>query len=97
MFGDVRLHEVIGPEPPAAELRRALAAELGRLTAELGAAGPGAAAGLGRRQAELHGMVNARPGAMAISQEKVRVYNGFSEEYMRRIGRAAGGAPRPDP
>lgn len=94
VLGRVTFQQVIGGDPPAAELGRALEAELGRLAAEAAGMPPGRAAALAGRQAALRRQVNARPGSMAISQEKIRLYTEFSRAYERRLDEARRGGGR---
>ena len=37
------------------------------------------------KQQEVEKQVNSRPGAMALSQEKIRLYTKFSQNYIQKI------------
>ncbi|ABK78430.1 hypothetical protein CENSYa_1820 [Cenarchaeum symbiosum A] len=85
VFGGITAQQVFGSEPPPGELEGLFEAELRGLLAGLDSLdGPGLA-GLKERQKGLDGEINGRPGAMALSQEKIRLYLRFSREYISRI------------
>ena len=85
VFGGITTKEVIGADPPAARLREMLEEELAGMVAGLGRQDADGLGSLLRRHAEAHAHVNGRPGAMALAQDKIRLFNEFGGRYADAI------------
>jgi len=88
VFGRITVKEIIGAQPPAVpDTRDMLESELGVLLADLDAACGGKHSLLrllaGQKEASAH--VNCRPGAMALAQTKIRLFNEYNDRYMNAI------------
>ncbi len=91
IFGNITSKEVIGAEPPAARMDAMLDSELSRLVADLeGMARPELAV-LKERQQAIEKEMNSRPGAMVLSQEKIRLFTRYSQRYVQAINEGLAG------
>ena len=82
VFGKITTKEIIGSEPPAIpDTKNLLEKELMNLTTQLESQSQENLKNLLEQQkiAEIH--VNSRPGAMALAQNKIQLFN----EYNRKI------------
>ncbi|RNJ76685.1 MAG: hypothetical protein D9C04_02875 [Nitrosopumilus sp. B06] len=83
VFGRVAVKEIIGASPPASETREILKRELLVLVRDLdSAADPGS---LLEQQMRRAAHINSRPGAMALAQDKIRLFNEYHERYVEEI------------
>lgn len=98
VFGRIMAREIIGARPPAVpDTKDMLAAELEVLLAGLAGAGAEELRRLLAEQVDADSAVNGRPGAMALAQDKIRLFNEYSRRYTDAIrARCDGGAPEPD-
>ncbi|RNJ75492.1 MAG: hypothetical protein EB829_01290 [Nitrosopumilus sp. H8] len=88
VFGRITAKEIIGASPPAPETRDILEKELSILLGELdSAADPGC---LLEQQRGRAARINNRPGAMALAQDKIRLFNEYHERYVEKIRQRIG-------
>lgn len=86
IFGDITTKEIIGAVPPAIpDTRERLEKELSNLISQLKSASKESLEELLKQQnvADVH--INNRPGAMALAQNKIRLYNEYSKKYTNVI------------
>lgn len=81
VFGHITTKEVIGADPPLQGMRAMLEQELVILASQLGGLGPERLAELLKEQQARDARVNSRPGAMALAQGKIKLYNEYSKRY----------------
>lgn len=90
VFGRITAKEIIGASPPAIpDTKDMLAFELGVLLADLGDKNQKDLSRLLAQQKDAAAAINSRPGAMALAQEKIRIFNTYNEKYVDAIRRAA--------
>jgi len=86
VFGKITTKEIIGADPPAVpDTRNNFEKELITLLAELI---PQSKINLEKlleeqKVAETH--INSRPGAMALAQDKIQLFNEFNQKYVQAI------------
>ena len=86
VFGKITTKEIIGADPPAVpDTRNNFEKELTTLLAELI---PQSKINLEKlleeqKVAETH--INSRPGAMALAQDKIQLFNEFNQKYVEAI------------
>lgn len=86
VFGDIKAREIIGENPPAEpQTRKRLAIELEKLTKELSSKSKEELKYLLKHQEEMQKQMNSRPGAMALPQDKIKMFTMFSTKYMDQI------------
>lgn len=86
VFGNIATKEIIGADPPALpDTRENLEKELATLLAELELAPKMNIKKLLEEQkiAETH--INSRPGAMALAQNKIQLFNDYNQKYVKAI------------
>ena len=86
VFGNITTKEIIGADPPAIpETRDNFEKELLTLLAELSLQPKINLEKLLDEQkiAETH--INSRPGAMALAQDKIQMFNEYNEKYIQSI------------
>ncbi|MBC8517208.1 MAG: hypothetical protein ISR81_05570 [Nitrosopumilus sp.] len=86
VFGNITTKEIIGADPPAIpDTRDILEKELSTLLAELSSQPKINLEKILDEQkiAETH--INTRPGAMALAQDKIQLFNVYSEKYVQSI------------
>lgn len=85
VFGNIESQQILGSEPVLDELKVLLEDELDILTKNLESLEKTELVRLKEKQKELEKEVNMRPGAMALPQEKIRLYVKFSCDYIQKI------------
>ncbi len=86
IFGDITTKEIIGAVPPAIpDTRELLEKELENLLSKLESAPRKALEKLLEQQKAFDAHINSRPGAMALAQNKIQLYNEFSGRYSDAI------------
>ncbi len=86
VFGKITTKEIIGAEPPAIpDTREILEKEFTILIAELGSQSKTNLKNLLEQQKILGKHVNNRPGAMALAQNKIKLFNEYNEKYVQTI------------
>ncbi len=85
IFGNITAKEIIGSEPALDETEKLLNIELNALLKDLSRLEKQQLMELKKKQTSLERQMNSRPGAMAISQEKIRLFTKFSQDYIKQI------------
>jgi hypothetical protein len=86
IFGKITTKEIIGAEPPAIpDTKNIFQKELTILLAELESQSKENLENLLEQQknAEIH--INSRPGAMALAQNKIQLFNEYNKKYVQTI------------
>lgn len=83
VFGKITAKEIIGSYPPAKpETEQSLLNELTLLLDEVKQRNIQEIKELIANQKENQAQINSRPGAMALAQDKIKLFNEFSEKYL---------------
>ena len=92
VFGRITAKEIIGARPPAIpDTRDMLASELDSLLAGLEGRDVPDLLRLLEEQRSAESAINDRPGAMALAQDKIRLFNEYSGMYVDAISERCGG------
>jgi len=86
VFGNITTKEIIGADPPAIpDTRDIFEKELSTLLVELSSQPKMNLEKILDEQkiAETH--INTRPGAMALAQDKIQMFNKYNEKYVKSI------------
>ena len=86
VFGSITTKEIIGADPPALpDTKENFEKELATLLVELESVPKVNLEKLleGQKIAENH--INSRPGAMALAQDKIQLFNEYNEKYIQSI------------
>lgn len=82
VFGQITAKEIIGEEPPVSDTKNILEKEFESLKKNLNSKPKHEIKQLLEYQISVEKQVNSRPGAMALSQPKIRLYTEFSQKYI---------------
>ena len=86
VFGKITTKEIIGAEPPAIpETKDILEKELVILVTALESKSKEHLESLLEQQKIIEKHVNSRPGAMALSQNKIKLFNEYNKKYVQTI------------
>ena len=86
VFGKITTKEVIGAAPPAIpDTEELLKKELSILMTQLESQSETGLKDLLEQQKILEKHINNRPGAMALAQNKIRLFNEYSQKYIQAI------------
>jgi hypothetical protein len=86
IFGSMTTKEIIGADPPALpDTRENLEKELSTLLAELELVPKMNLEKLLEEQKIAENHINSRPGAMALAQDKIQLFNEYSKKYVQSI------------
>ncbi len=86
VFGKITHKEIIGAIPPAIpETKNLLDDELKHLTEQLESQNQESLQKLLQDQITAEKLVNSRPGAMALAQDKIRLFTEYSQKYIEQI------------
>ena len=86
IFGNITTKEIIGADPPALpNTKDNLEKELVTLLAELESVPKMNLEKLLEEQKNSENHINSRPGAMALAQNKIQLFNEYSEKYVQSI------------
>jgi len=86
VFGNITTKEIIGADPPALpNTKENLEKELVTLLAELELAPKANLEKLLEEQKNSENHINSRPGAMALAQNKIQLFNEYSKKYVQSI------------
>ena len=86
VFGKITTKEIIGAEPPAIpDTKDILEKELAILLAELKSKSKENLEKILEQQKIIQKHVNNRPGAMALAQNKIELFNEYNKKYVQRI------------
>ena len=86
VFGKITTKEIIGADPPAIpDTKNLLENEFQRLLSELESQNTERLQKLLEDQQIAEKLVNSRPGAMALAQDKIQLYTKYSQKYIKSI------------
>ncbi|MCH7876833.1 MAG: hypothetical protein QQN43_04835 [Nitrosopumilus sp.] len=86
VFGNITTKEIIGAEPPAIpDTKDILEKELAILLAELKSQSKENLEKILEQQKIIQKHMNSRPGAMALAQNKIELFNEYNKKYVQTI------------
>ena len=86
VFGDITTKEIIGAEPPAIpDTKNNLEKELTILLSKLKSQPKENLEKILEQQKTAEEHVNSRPGAMALAQDKIQLFNKYNKKYVQSI------------
>ena len=86
VFGSITTKEIIGADPPALpDTKENFEKELATLLVELELAPKVNLEKLLEEQKIAENHINSRPGAMALAQDKIQLFNEYNEKYIQSI------------
>ena len=86
VFGKITTKEIIGAFPPAIpDTKNLLEAELRKLINNLDSQSPEKLRNLLKEQKSVEELVNSRPGAMALAQDKIRLFTEYNQKYIQML------------
>ena len=86
VFGSVTTKEIIGADPPALpDTKENFEKELATLLVELESVPKVNLEKLLEEQKIAENHINSRPGAMALAQDKIQLFNEYNEKYIQSI------------
>ncbi len=86
IFGKITTKEIIGAEPPEIpDTKDILEKELVILLAELESQSKENLENILEQQKIIEKHVNSRPGAMALAQNKIKLFNEYNKKYIQTI------------
>ena len=86
VFGKITTKEIIGADPPAIpNTKDLLESELQTLLTQLKSQSKENLQKLLEKQQSAEKLVNSRPGAMALAQDKIQMYTEYSQKYIKSI------------
>ncbi|HEY5735790.1 MAG TPA: hypothetical protein VIS47_04450 [Nitrosopumilus sp.] len=86
VFGNITTKEIIGADPPAIpETQDNFEKELSKLLLELSSEPKINLEKLLDKQKIAENHINSRPGAMALAQNKIQMFNEYNQKYIQSI------------
>ena len=85
VFGKITSKEIIGTIPTESEIENMLSKEIDDLIKNLKGKTKSELKTLKEKQTKFEKEINSRPGAMALPQNKIRLFTEFSKQYVRKI------------
>jgi hypothetical protein len=85
VFGNIITQEIIGSEPSIAEIKIIFEKELLILVKNLELISKENLDNLLEQQKICERHVNTRPGAMALNQSKIEMFNDYNNQYLKKI------------
>ena len=85
VFGNVMTQEIIGSEPSISEIKIRFEKELEILNKNLESISKEDLENILKQQKISQKHVNTRPGAMALDQPKIEMFNDFNNKYLEKI------------
>ena len=86
VFGRITTKEIIGADPPEIpDTRDNLEKELETLLEEIKSQPKENLENILQKQQEAEAHVNSRPGAMALAQNKIQLFNKYNKKYIQAI------------
>ena len=85
VFGKITTKEVIGADPPAIDAKENFEKELSVLILELSSKTKTNLEKLLDEQKIADTHINSRPGAMALAQNKIQLFNEYNQKYIQSI------------
>lgn len=88
IFGQITTKEIIGAYPPAMpQTKNLLEFQLQQLIKQLDSQSRDKLQQLLEQQQKAEKHVNKRPGAMALAQDKIKLFNEYSQTYIQTINK----------
>ena len=85
VFGNIMTQEIIGSEPSISEIKVIFEKELSILIKNLESISKENLDNLLQQQKICEKHVNTRPGAMALNQSKIEMFNDYNNKYLEKI------------
>ena len=85
VFGNIMTQEIIGSEPSISEIKVIFEKELSILIKNLESISKESLDNLLQQQKICEKHVNTRPGAMALNQSKIEMFNDYNNKYINKI------------
>ena len=85
VFGNIMTQEIIGSEPSVSEIKIIFEKEFMILIKNLESISKENSKNLLEQQKICQRHVNTRPGAMALTQSKIEMFNDYNNKYLERI------------
>lgn len=86
VFGKITTKEIIGAQPPAfPETKDLLEIEFTNLSTELINQSKENLKNILVQQKSAEALINSRPGAMALAQNKIKLFNEYNNKYIQKI------------
>ena len=86
VFGNILTREIIGAEPPLdPDTKEIFEKEFSILTKELKSKSQTELTRILEEQTKARDHLNSRPGAMALAQNKIQLFNEYNEKYIKMI------------
>lgn len=85
VFGRIQVREILGADPDIKTIEGMLEQEMATLLKDLKSTTSGKLQSLITKQLETQKHINSRPGAMALPQNKIRLYTEYSLRYIKTI------------
>ena len=85
VFGNIMTQEIIGAEPSIIEIKTIFEKELLILIANLESISKENLDNIVKQQKICEKHVNTRPGAMALNQSKIEMFNDYNNRYLKKI------------
>jgi hypothetical protein len=85
VFGNIMTQEIIGSEPPISEIKIIFEKEIKILIENLGSISKNNLENLLEQQKICEKHINTRPGAMALDQPKIEMFNDYNNKYLKKI------------
>lgn len=85
VFGKITTKEIIGAIPPAIDIKKLLENEYQKLINQLESQTKNDLKKLLEQQQLANKHINSRPGAMALAQDKIRIFTVYNQKYIQTI------------
>ena len=85
VFGNIMTQEIIGSEPSIIEIKSIFEKELSILVENLELISKENLDNILKQQKICEKHVNTRPGAMALNQSKIEMFNDYNNKYLKKI------------
>ena len=85
VFGNIMTQEIIGSEPSISEIKIIFEKELVILIKNLDSISKENLKNLLEQQKISQKHINTRPGAMALNQSKIEMFNDYNNRYLKKI------------
>jgi len=85
VFGNIMTKEIIGSEPPISEIKNIFEKELENLLGKLKLISIKDLENLLEQQKICKKHINTRPGAMALDQPKIEMFNDYNNKYLEKL------------
>ncbi len=85
VFGKITTKEIIGAIPPVTDIKKLLENEFQNLISELELQTKDDLKKLLKEQQIANKHINSRPGAMALAQDKIRLFTVYNQKYLQNI------------